>query len=166
MAAGDISVVSEAAGVRQYEVASGATAINPGEPVMRTPTYSTGATDANTVVVLTDGKPTIGTDNFIGIAANAGTHTASAAGVVNVIVPIPHKTLIRGDAATGTNIDTASELTNILGDLITFDLSSSTYTLDEDDTANASGLEIVTGDTTKLTLDVVVDARAMRTTVS
>ena len=166
MAANDISVVSESAGVRQFEVASGATAINPGEPVMRTPSYTSGVTDANTVVVLTDGKPVVATDELVGIAASAGTHTSSAAGTVNVIVPKPHETRIRGKAKTAGNVDTASELTNILHDLVLFDLTSSTYTIDDTASADTSGLQIMDGDIVKNTLDVEVDARAMRTVVA
>ena len=166
MAAGDISVISEAAGVRKYEVASGATAINPGEPVNFLPGYTAGTAGTNTVVVLTDGKPLIGTDSFRGIAASAGTHSSTAAGTVNVIVPIPWNTRIRGKAATSTNVDTSAELTGLLGDTVTFDLSGSTYTIDEDDAAAAAGLMIIGGDTVKNTLDVVVDGRAMRNDVS
>jgi hypothetical protein len=136
---------------------------------MTTPTYSSGATNANTVVVVTDGKPTIGTDDFKGILAgdmsvnSAGTVTAQ---YVYVTQPIPHSTRIRGKGKTATNFDTQTELTGILYDVVGFDLTSSTYTIDETAAADTAGLMIVDGNLTKGTLDVIVDGRAMRSDIS
>lgn len=165
----DISVVGVSGGARPFRVAASATRFYAGEPIMRTPTYTSGATNANTVVVLTDGKPTVGTDNFVGVAAkdaqvnSAGTVIAHKA---SVVVPIPGVTRIRGRAKTAANVDTDAELLAILGDLVLFDLTSAVYTIDDTAAANTAGLEIVDGNVAKQTLDVTVDARALRTAVS
>ena len=166
MARNNIKVINISGGVREYEVASGATAILPGEPLMFTPTYTSGVSDVNTAIVLTDTKPVIGTDSFLGIASSAGTHSSSVAGVVNCIIPIPFATLIRGAATSATAVDTASELTGFLFDLVVFDLTSSVYTIDQAGDADTGGLRIEDGNPSKSTLDVSVDARAMRSDVA
>lgn len=165
MAKYDLRVVGPSKN-KEYKVAAGATAINPGEPVLLYGTYSSGAASANTAIVLTDGKPVIGTDNFGGIAAKAGTHTASAAGVVSVSRLIPNFSEIWGKAKSTAAIDTAAELLAILGDLVLFDLTSSVYTIDQAAAADTSGLRIEDGNTAKGELGVIVDARAMRNDVS
>lgn len=169
MAKHDLTTVGINGGARPYRVAASVTRFFAGEPMMRTPTYSSGATNANNIVVLTDAKPRVATDNFMGIAARdaqvntSGTVIAQA---TQVVLPIPYVTRIRGKAKVAANVDTDAELLLILGDLVDFDLTSSTYTIDDTAASNASGLEIVDGDTSKQTLDVIVDARAMRTVIS
>lgn len=165
MAAHDLRVVGSSK-VKRYKVAAAATAIKVGEPVLVYGALTSGASASNTAVVLTDGKPVIGTDTFGGIAASAGTHTASVAGTVDVAVPIPFFTEIWGKAKTTANIDTAAELLGILGDAVLFDLTSSTYTIDETAAANTSGLRVEDGDTSRGELGVSVDARAMRASIS
>lgn len=151
---------------KEYRVASGATAINVGEPVNSLATLTSGAANVNTVVVLTDGKPLIGTDNFIGIAASDSTHTASAAGRVSVTRPMPYVTEIWGKAKSAAAIDTDAELLAILLDAVLFDLTSSVYTIDQAAASNAAGLTIVDGNIARGELGVIVDARAMRVTIS
>lgn len=151
---------------REYRVASGATAINPGEPVNSLTAQTSGAASVNTVVVLTDGKPLIGTDNFIGIAAKAGTHTASAAGRVSVSVVYPNISEIWGAAKSAAAIDTDAELLAILFDTVLFDLTSSLYTIDQTAASNAAGLTIIDGNISRGELGVTVDARAIRLTIS
>jgi len=165
MAQHDVRVVGPSKN-KVYKVAAGATAINVGEPVLLYGTYSSGAASANTAIVLTDAKPVIATDNFGGIAAKAGTHTASVAGEVSVTRPIPNFTELWAKAKSTAAVDTAAELLAILGDVILFDLTSSVYTLDQAAAADTSGLRIEDGDTAKGTLGVIVDARAMRNDVS
>ncbi len=170
MTRADISVIGISGGARPFRVAASATRFYAGEPLMRTPTYSSGATNANTVIVLTDTKPHVATDNFIGIASvdaqvnSAGTviaHKTYAA------VPIPGITRLRAKAKTATSIvDTDANLIAVLGDVIDFDLTAGVYTLDGTASSNASALEIVDGNVVKGTLDVTVDVRALRTAVS
>lgn len=151
---------------KEYRVASAATAINVGEPVNSLATLTSGAASVNTVVVLTDGKPLIGTDNLIGIAAAAGTHTASVAGRVDVTRVFPNITEIWGKAKSAAAIDTDAELLGILLDAVLFDLTSSVYTIDSAAASNAAGLTIIDANIAKGELGVTVDARAMRVTVS
>lgn len=164
----DIRVVGHSAGARPFRVAASATRYYAGEPAMRTPTYSSGASNVNTVVVLTDTKPRVATDDFVGIfAKDAPTLPATlAAHTSQVIVPIAGVTLIRGKAKTAANVDTDAELLLILNDLIDFDLTTAKYTWDDTAASNASAFQIVNGNTAKQTLDCVVDARGLRTVIS
>lgn len=161
----DLRTIGESK-VKEYNVAAGATAINPGEPVLLYGTYTSGAASANTAIVLTDAKPVIGTDNFGGIAAKAATHTASVAGKVEVVRPLPNWTEIIGKAKDQSNIDTDAELLAVLGDLVLFDLTSSVYTIDETAAADTSGLRIEDGTPAKGEINVIVDARVMRNDVA
>ena len=151
---------------REYRVASGATAINVGEPVNSLAAQTSGAASVNTAVVLTDGKPLIGTDNFLGIAAKASTHTASAAGRVSVSVIYPSISEVWGAAKSAAAIDTDAELLAILFDTVLFDLTSTVYTIDQAAASNAAGLTIIDGDIARGELGVTVDARALRLTIS
>lgn len=151
---------------REYRVASGATAILVGEPVNSLAAQTAGAASVNTAVVLTDGKPLIGTDNFLGIAAKAATHTASAAGRVVVSVIYPSISEVWGAAKSAAAIDTDAELLAILFDTVLFDLTSSLYTIDQAAASNAAGLTIIDGNIAKGELGVTVDARALRLTIS
>lgn len=165
----DLSTVGISGGSRAFRVAASVTRFFAGEPLMRTPTYSNGATNANNVIVLTDTKPRIATDNFIGIASKDALVNSSGtviAQTTSAVVPIPYITKIRGRAKTAANIDTDAELLLILGDLLDFDLTTAVYTIDDTAASNASALEVVDGNIAKQTLDVTVDARAMRTVIS
>ncbi len=167
MSRADLKCIGLSGGVRPFRVAASATRFYAGEPMMKTVTYSSGAANVNTVVVLTDGKPTVGTDEFIGIAAKDASGTGTlVAHTTAVTVPIPHVTKIRGRAKTAANVDTDAELLAILGDFVLFDLTSAVYTIDDTAAADTAGLQIVDGNTAKSTLDVVVDARAMRLKVA
>ena len=153
----------------EFRVAASATRAYVGEPVNFAGTYTSGVASVNVVVVLTDAKPVIGTDNFVGIFAgnmavnSSGTVTAQK---IMVDVPIPMFTYIRGKAKTVANIDTDAELLGVMWDLVLFDLTSSTYTIDETAAADTSGLIVRNGNIVKGLLDVVVDARAMRADVA
>lgn len=132
-------------------------------------TYSSGVADVTTIVVLTDAKPVIGTDNFIGISSenmkvdSAGTVVAHE---LSVTVPIPFTTRMRGKAKTTASVDTDSELLGILMDYVLFDLTAGVYTIDQTAAADTSGLQVRGGIPAKGLLDVVVDARAMRADIS
>lgn len=167
MAKADISVVGISAGVRPFRVAASATRYYSGEPMNSLVAQSSGAADVNTVVVLTDGKPVIGTDSFVGIAAKDAPGTGTlVAHTAFVSVPIPNTTIMRGKAKVTATVDTDAELLLVLHDLVLFDLTTAVYTIDETATANTSGLEIVNGNPAKATLDVVIDARAIRNKIS
>lgn len=169
MAKHNLQTVGINGGARPYRVAASATRFYAGEPINFAGSYSSGVANANTVVVLTDGKPVIGTDLFVGIAAkDAEVNTAGTviAHKTQVVVPIPYVTRIRGKAKTTANVNTDAELLGVLWDVVLFDLTSTTYTIDETAAADTSGLTIVDGDIAKGTLDVTVDARAMRADIS
>lgn len=162
-------MIGVSGGARPYRVAASASRSYAGEPINWFPAISSGVAVTNTVVVLTDAKPVIGTDQFVGVAVenmkvnSAGTVVAHT---LSVAVPIPNCTRIRGRGKTAANIDTDSEVLGVLGDAVLFDLTSSVYTIDDTAAANTSGLQIVDGNYVKGTLDVLVDQRAMRKDVS
>lgn len=168
MSHGDISVVGASGGKRPFRIAASATRYYAGEPMMRVPTYSSGAISVNTITVITDAKPRVATDEFVGIAAlDAPTlPTTLAAHTTNVTVPIPNTTILRGRAKVAANVDTDAELLLILGDVVDFDLTTGVYTIDDTAASNASALTIVNGNIAKQTLDVTVDQRALRTVIS
>ena len=129
MAKFDCELRGVTAGVNRFRVAASATRSYAGEPVMTTPTYSGGTTNSNTVIRVSDNKPTIGTDDFVGLLTKDFEVTSAAvvtAHYTRVAMPIPYCTRIRGRAETSANIDTQSELTGVLFDLTRFDNSTST----------------------------------------
>lgn len=169
MTRGDLSVIGVSAGAHPFRVAASATRGYAGEPINCLAANTSGVADVNTVVVLTDAKPVIGTDNFVGVAAenmkvdSAGTVVAHR---LSVTVPLPNSTRIRGKAKTAASVDTDAELLGLLFDIVLFDLTSGVYTIDETAAANTSGLMVVDGIVSKGILDVVVDARILRNKVA
>lgn len=136
----DVKVIKGPGPVMEFVVASGAAAsIGPGEPVKKS---------TNAVVLLATGDPEVGTDEFVGIAANTSTDTASADGVVLVTQMIPTLTTMRCDPTTTTNANTAAKVAGLIGDFVCFDLTSTVFTVDEDETddPNVHGLRIIGGD--------------------
>jgi len=112
----------------------------------------------NVVVALATGDPEIRTDQFVGITSNASTDTATVAGFVDVIVIIPGETVLRAPATTPANL-----AAGILGDSVTFDVTTGVYTVDEDegDDPDVHGLLIVGYDATNGTVDFQVKPEAM-----
>lgn len=169
MAKADLKVVGVSAGARQFRVAAAATRFYAGEPINFAGTNTSGAASVNTVVALATSKPVIGTDSFVGIAASDAPVSAAGtvvAGKVQVEVPIPNATIIRGFAKVKTNIATDSQLLGILWDYLVFDLTSSTYTINETASVNTAGLVCVNGNIATGEVDCWVDARALRYAVS
>jgi hypothetical protein len=114
-----------------------ATDILVGEPVKISGNY---------VVPLGNGQPIIATDVVAGVAASDSNHTASADGIMQVYLP-SDSAVWACQATTPANMDTIAELTGILNDAVTFDLTGSTYTVDENEGDGAThGLRIVGGD--------------------
>lgn len=160
MAKNDVKIV-DAGGAnvvptRTFKTEANATAIKVGEPV------KIGGTGNNYVIPLATGDPEIGTDRMVGIAASASTQTASADGEVEVYVVTPGVTVMRAKATTAANVDTAAELLAILNDSVTFDLTSTVYTVDEDegDDIDVHGLLIVGGNVDEQTIDFVLKSGA------
>lgn len=169
MARADIKVVGISAGARTFRVAASATRFYAGEPINFAGTNTSGAASVNTVVVLTDAKPVIGTDSFVGIAASDAPVNSSGtvlAGKVQVEVPIPSASIIRGLAKTKANVDTDSELLGIMWDYLYFDLTAAVYTIDDVAAVNTAGLICIGGNIATQELDCWVDARAMRYAIS
>lgn len=162
----DIVVIGLNAGNITGRTDAGDTVIQAGDPVKFGGALTSGAAADNYANPCADGDPLVGTDQFLGVAAEKGTNTSTADGTVLVTRPIPNVTIMRGKASTAGNIDTDAELLAILYDAVTFGLSAGTYTIDENDGANAGGIMIMDGNIAKGTLDVVADVRAMRISVS
>lgn len=153
MALNDVKIVSGPYKVVTFQVASGAAgSIKTGEPVKRT------GVGSPYVVLCATGDPEIGTDIFAGIAMNTSTDTAAADGTVDVAIPVPGQTVLRCKATTAANVDTQSEIDALVGDTVCFDLTSTTFTIDEDegDDDNVHSLLIIGGDPVAKTLDFVV----------
>lgn len=176
MAKADLKVVGPAAIFPRY-VVSGGTAIQVGEPLHTVgATITSGETNVNTAVLAAADSPVIGTHFFRGIA-NENSENAAAGTTLtqylNAACPVPYVGRIRGKAETSTEVDTASELAGLIGDVTLIDYSATgaadggeLYTIKSNPTTNTHGLEIVNGNIATLTLDVVVAATAYRSTVS
>lgn len=169
MSRADFSTVGINGGNQPRRVAASATRFYAGEPLNFVGTLSSGVASVNTVVVLTDTKPRVGTDWFQGIAAKDA-EVNSAATVIahktSVTVPIPGVTRIRGRAKTSTNADTDSEVLGLMFDVIDMDLTTGVYTFDETAAADASAFQVVDGNPAKATLDCVIDTRGLRADIS
>lgn len=128
MATGNIRIVSTGGHgsipVKKWQTEAGSSAIAAGEPVKL---KSAGSPYA---IICADADLTIGTDTvFLGVTANAGSHTASADGTVDVYVPLPG--VVYGAAAkTATAADTQAEIDALEGDRVVLDLTSSKWTVD------------------------------------
>jgi len=169
MAKFDMRAVGITAGNMRQRVAASATRAYAGEPLMMTPTYTTGVSDVNTVIVVTDNGPTIGTDEWKGLCAKdfeVDSAAAVTAHYTDVTQFIPYATKVRGKAETKANIDTQTELTGVLNDITRFHLASSSYRIQAGGEADTGALQIVDGNTSRGTLDCVVDARAFRTDIT
>ena len=171
MAKFDISVIGISGGNRECRVAASATRARVGEPINCVNTYTSGVGATNTVTQAVDATPNIGTATTFHVGIGAKDFEVDSAGTVTahktlVTVPIPSVTRYRGEAKTKANVDTDAELLGLLWDFVLFDLTSSAFTIDETAAADTSGLTIVGGNITKGLLDVIVDARALRTDVA
>ena len=169
MARGNVSVKGINGGNQEFRVAASATRGYSGDPVNNLAAYTNGVADTNTCVVLTDAKPRIGTDQFVGVertdmAVNsAGTVTASK---FFATVPIPFVTRLSANLQTVASMDTDTELLGLLWDYIDFNLAAGVYTLAQTAASDASGLIFRNGDIVLGTADVVVDPRCMRADTS
>lgn len=159
MAFNDVQIVKEDGGTyREFDVYdrtnSSDTVIYPGDPVK--------VTDTNYVGHLATGDPEIGTDRMVGIAVTTSTETASVDGKVTVFIPASGQSIMRCNATTVANIDTIAKILAYKNNCVTFDLTSTTYTVDEDEASDPDvhGLVVVGGSTDGY-LDFMVQDRAM-----
>ena len=146
-----------------FRVAASATRGYVGEPMVVIPTYTSGVSSVNTIVVGTDGMPTIATDQFVGILAkdmevnSAGTVLAHR---TVVDVPFANTTRIRGAVKTSTTADTESEAIGLLFDIYHWDLTSSVYTW-EPASADTKGFVARWYNVAQAALDCVADHRVL-----
>lgn len=165
MAKGDISIVDtgglNVVPTRTYKVqdrtsSSESRAMAAGDPIKKSGNYA---------LLCASGDPEQGTDTMLGIAAKASTETATADGEVEAYVCAPN-VVFRAKATTPANMDTASELLGLLNDSVTFDLSTNTFTVDENegDDPDVHGLIIVGGNITDGTIDFIFNQHAVQGT--
>ena len=162
MAKFDVKVIGNCPNL-PFRVAASATRGYYGEPMIVIPSYTSGVSDVNTIVVAVDDDPTIGTDQFVGILAkdmevnSAGTVTAHR---TTVAVPKANQTRLRAKVTTVATADTESEAIGLLWDIYVFDLISSVYTW-KPAAADTGGFTARWYNYVKSSLDCVVDARAI-----
>jgi hypothetical protein len=135
-----------------FRTEAAATAIYAGEPV------KIGGTGSNYVVPLADAEPTTSAD-IMGIAASDSTQTASANGTVDVYLAVSDA-VFECKAKTATTFDTDAEILAVLNDIVPFDLTSSTYTIDVAAAAGTNGLRIVGGDPATQMVQFMILAQA------
>jgi hypothetical protein len=133
-----------------------------GEPVHSVATLSSGVSSANTHVLAAADTPVIGTHRFGGVALE-NSENASAGTVLEQFLtcacPVPAVGQIQGRAETAANVDTLTELALLIGDVVLIDYSATgasdggqLYTIKDAASADTSGLEIVGGNTSDITL--------------
>lgn len=111
----------------QFVVASGGAAT-----IARgTPTKSTeaDATATGALIPMVDGDGAVTAMRFGGIAKRTSTDTASAAGTVDVWMPVPGL-VYRGFAKSAAAADTQSEINVLMRKRVVFDLTTSDWTID------------------------------------
>ena len=162
MAKSDVRVIGQAS--RQpFRVAASATRGYTGEPMIVAPTYTAGVSSVNTIVVLTDDLPVIGTNQFVGVLAkDMEVDSASTVTAHRTVVDVPYAntTRIEAKVTTAATADTESEAIGLLWDIYVFDLISSTYTW-KPAAADTGGFTARWDDVVGSKLQCVVDARAI-----
>lgn len=148
MAKYDCKIVKTGGATEATFLTAAATSLYPGDVVKKNGDY---------VVRIADGDPEVGTDELVGVVMEASTDTASAAGTCRVMV-VARDTVLRFNATTSTNVNTQAKIDALKMHCVSLDLSSTTITIDEDETddPNGHGFIIIGGDPAKGTLDVLV----------
>ncbi len=122
---GDITILEQSSmtgrGSRRYNVAAGATVINPGEPVAR-------ILGATSVTACATNAGQVGTDYIAGIAETTSTQTSTVAGEVNLI-PLTSQTTYLIAPKVAATWDTQAEYNALVGKRVLIDLTSGTYTI-------------------------------------
>lgn len=134
--------------------------ISPGTPLKIAGT-------ADFVIPFLTGDGEIATDAFVGLARKTSTETATVDGVVEIVAPIPGQTILRGFGTTAANIDTASEIDDLVGNYVAVDVTAlastnGDFTIDEDEVSDPNGnmLLILRGNAVKGTLDCLIHVLA------
>lgn len=122
---------------RTFPVASGGV----GTIAAGTPT-KVGSAGAIVPMVDADGTTS---QRFTGIAKNLSTDTASAAGTVDVIMPLPG-IIYAGAAKSATAANTAAKINALLYSRLIFDLTGTTWTVDTASDGSTNCLHIVGGE--------------------
>lgn len=161
MSIGDFVILEESAsnggrGSRKYNVGTGATVINPGEPVSATVTGAV-VTRMYNAAITGIAQPVVATDYVVGIAATTSSNTTTTAGTVNVIPTHSGITwLVTPNAPTSW--DTQAEYDALVGHRVLVDLTSGAYTVFAAD-ATANGLVVMPLDISKYPGKVAVAFR-------
>ena len=163
MAKFDVKVIGQASR-QHFRVAASATRGYCGEPMIVAPTYSSGVSSVNTIVVLTDDLPVIGTDQFVGVLAKdmevtSPTDATIVAHRTVVDVPYANTTRMEAKVTTASTADTESEAIGLLFDIYVFDLIASTYTWKPG--TDAGGFTARWYDVVGSKLQCVADARVL-----
>lgn len=149
MALGDVSIIAPAGAnlppAQTFKTEAAATAIYAGEPC------KVGGTGTNYAIPSADAEPATSGPTFIGIASSTSTQTATADGTVDIIAALPGM-VFEAKAKSAAAVDTEAEILGLLNDLVLFDLTSGSYTVDTASTNSANGLKILGGNTVKKTV--------------
>lgn len=170
MAKFDLETRGITAGINRWRVATSATRALSGEPLINTPSYTTGVTNSNVVIQCANDQPVIGTHEWRGLCAQD--FEVDSAAVVTAhytksVMYIPYATKCRGRIETTASMDTQAELTGFIGDLTRFHRSATPdYRIQVGGEADTGPLQVVDGNFSKGTVDCVVDGRAFRTDVT
>lgn len=172
---GDLTVVGFTQEIPR-RIAASATRYDYGEPVHGLGTLTNGVINTNTFVVAAADTPVIGTHRFGGVFIKNPTPFGTGTLVAHTSMcscPIADLGRIRGKGEVAANVDTDTEILGLIGDVTLIDYAATgsptsgpLYTIKDVASANTSGLEIVEGNAAKGTLDVLVEPRAYRTTIS
>lgn len=130
MSTGDLRIVdlggNNVTPVRRFIVKAGKDSINAGEPVRIAHEATTGGFY---VIRLLDAEPVIQQAYFLGIAANAASHTSSADGTVDVYLDQPG-TIYAASPKTANDANTQAKLDSYLFYRIVIDRTSNKFTAD------------------------------------
>lgn len=144
-------------------IAASATRGYVGEPMIVAPSYTSGVSDVNVIVVCPDDKPVIGTDQYMGLAGKSMEVNAAGTVLAHRTVfdkPIANCTRTRGLVTTTSTADTESEAIGLLFDIYVFDKISGVYTW-KPGAADTGGFTVAWYDYVKAKLDCVADVRIL-----
>jgi len=111
-----------------------------------------------TTAVMVDGDGTT-SQRFTGISKSDSTDTASAAGSVQIWLPLPGL-IYQGKAKTASTADTQAEVDALSGKRVVFDLTSTTWSVDAAAAdAVVNNVVIIGGDYRKSTLQFVYSTK-------
>jgi len=97
-------------------------------------------TGSPTAIIVVDGEGTT-TQSYLGVVA---TPYDSVTGTVEVYMPLPG-IIYETKATTSTNVNTAAKIAALVGDAVTFDVSGTTITIDENAGHTATNAALIVG---------------------